>query len=206
MSIKKQILELCEEVVKNGSCSGVDCDGISCIDCPLSDENRIDGMGCVDRDKATVRIAKEYINKIKSCYTVKEIIENISLFEVGTRFSLFGKNILSIGENETIIFEGSMSNELDLNLVLEIERPKKERIVTFEELKVGDIFILRKKDTDSYLIRKVISRVNEDVFVVQYAETVDALDSDNTNAYDVFLKDKVIDWDIVLLEEQLKIN
>ena len=59
------------------------------------------------------------------------------MFEIGTKFSLYGMDVLSIGKNETIIFEANMNNELDLNLVLEIEYPKKQRIVTFEELKVN---------------------------------------------------------------------
>ena len=201
MNNKKQILELCEEVVKNGSKFGVSCDGIFCDDCPLSSENRKDDMECTTNNKETVRIAKEYIGKNKGYYKVKEIIENIGLFEVGTRFSLFGMDILSIGENETIIFEGNMDNKLDLNLVLEIERPKKERIVTFEELKVGDIFVLRKEGRNSYFIRKVVSRVNEDVLVVQLEVSINALGSDNMDRYDILPKNKVIGWDIVLIEE-----
>ena len=202
MDNKKQILEFCEEVVKNGGAFGVNCcDDIPCGDCPLSIENREDGMRCCEDDEATVRIAKEYIGKNKGYYKVREIIENIGLFEVGTKFSLFEMDVLSIGENETIIFEGNMNNELDLNLVLKVEYPKKERVVSFEELKVGDIFTLRKEDRDSYFIRKVVSRVNEDVLVVQLAETINALGSDNIDRYDVLLKNKVVGWDIVLIEE-----
>ena len=190
MDNKKQILEFCEEVVKNGGAFGVNCcDDIPCGDCPLSIENREDGMRCCEDDEATVRIAKEYIGKNKGYYKVREIIENIGLFEVGTKFSLFEMDVLSIGENETIIFEGNMNNELDLNLVLKVEYPKKERVVTFEELKVGDIFTLRKEDRD-----------NEDVLVVQLAETIDALGSDNIDRYDVLPKNKMVGWDIVLIE------
>ena len=170
MNIKKQILELCEEVVGNGSANEVNCDGIWCGDCPLSRENRKDGIRCGKDDEATVRVAKEYINKNKTYYKVKEIVENIILFEVGTKFSLFGKNILSIGKNETIIFEGNMNNELDLNLVLEIEYPKKERIVTFEELKVGDIFVLRTNKSVESCQYEIISLVKEGLFVVQYVK------------------------------------
>ena len=201
MSIKKQILEFCEEIVKNGRKFGVSCDGISCSDCPLSSENRKDDMECTTNNEATVKIAKEYIYKNKTHWKVKEIVENIILFEVGTKFSLFGKNILSIGENETIIFEGNMSNELDLNLVLEIEPPKRERVVTFEELKVGDIFVLRKEGRNSYFIRKVVSRVNKDVLVVQLEVSINALGSDNMDRYDILPKNKVVGWDIVLIEE-----
>ena len=201
MNNKKQILELCEKVIENGSKFGVSCDGIFCDDCPLSSENREDDMECTTNNKKTVRIAKEYIDKNKGYYKVKDIIKNIDMFEIGTKFSLFGKNILSIGENETIIFEGSMSNELDLNLVLEIERPKKQRIVTFEELKVGDIFVLRKESRNSYFIRKVVSRVNKDVLVVQLEVSINALGSDNMDRYDILSKDKVVGWDVVLIEE-----
>ena len=200
MNIKKQILELCEEVVGNGSANEVNCDGIWCGDCPLSRENRKDGIRCGKDDEATVKIAKEYIDKNKTHWKVKEIVENIILFEVGTKFSLFGKNILSIGENETIIFEGNMNNELDLNLVLEIEYPKKERIVTFEELKVGDIFVLRKEGRNSYFIRKVVSIVNKDVLVVQLEVSINALGFDNMDRYDILPKNKVVGWDIVLIE------
>ena len=170
MNIKKQILELCEEVVGNGSANEVNCDGIWCGDCPLSRENRKDGIRCGKDDEATVKIAKEYIDKNKTHWKVKEIVENIILFEVGTKFSLFGKNILSIGKNETIIFEGNMNNELDLNLVLEIEYPKKERIVTFEELKVGDIFVLRTNKSVESCQYEIISLVKEGLFVVQYVK------------------------------------
>ena len=201
MNNKERILELCEEVVKNGSNFEVTCDGIHCDDCPLCGKNREDGMRCTENNEETVKIPKEYINKNKTYYKVKEIIKNISMFEIGTKFSLFGMNVLSIGENETIIFEGNMSNELDLNLVLEIERPKKERIVTFEELKVGDVFVLRKEGRNSYFIRKVVSRVNEDVLVVQLEVSIDALGSDNMDRYDILPKNKVVGWDIVLIEE-----
>ena len=199
MNNKEQILELCEKVVENGSTLMVDCNNVFCKDCPLSSENR-NGVGCASDDKETVRTAKEYINKNKIHYKIREIIKNIGLFEVGTKFSLFGMDVLSIGENETIIFEGNMNNELDLNLVLKVEYPKKERVVSFEELKVGDIFTLRKEDRDSYYIRKVVSRVNEDVLVVQLAETIDALGSDNIDRYDVLPKNKMVGWDIVLIE------
>ena len=65
MNIEKQILELCEEVVKSESRFEVDCSHISCEICPLSSENRKDGMECFVDDKETVRIAKEYIDKSK---------------------------------------------------------------------------------------------------------------------------------------------
>ena len=65
MNIEKQILELCEEVVKSESRFEVDCSYISCEICPLSSENRKDGMECFVDDKETVRIAKEYIDKSK---------------------------------------------------------------------------------------------------------------------------------------------
>ena len=201
MNNKKQILELCEKVVKNGGSHEVDCGSMFCDDCPLGSKNRIDGMGCGNNCEETVRIAKEYIDKNKSYYKVKDIIKNIDMFEIGTRFSLFGRDILSIGENETIILEENMDNELDLNLVLEIERPKKERIVTFEELKVGDIFVLRKEGRNSCLTRKVVSRVNKDVLVVQLEVSINALGSDNMDRYDILPKNKVVGWDIVLIEE-----
>ena len=200
MNNKERILELCEEVVKNGSNFGVNCDGIYCDDCPLCGKNREDGEGCVDNDEETVKIAKEYINKNKIHYKIKEVIENIGLFEVGTKFSLFGMDILSIGENETIILKENMDNKLDLNLVLEIKRPKKERVVTFEELKVGDIFVLRKEGRNSYFIRKVVSIVNKDVLVVQLEVSINALGFDNMDRYDILPKNKVVGWDIVLIE------
>ena len=201
MNIEREIFEVCEKVVENESSFEVDCSHISCEICPLSSVNRKGGMGCIVDDKETVRIAKEYIDKNKGYYKVKEIIKNIDMFEIGTRFSLFGRDILSIGENETIILEENMNNELDLNLVLEIERPKKERIVTFEELKVGDIFVLRKEGRNSYFIRKVVSRVNKDVLVVQLEVSINALGSDNMDRYDILPKNKVVGWDIVLIEE-----
>ena len=195
MSIKKQILEFCEEIVKNGRKFGVSCDGISCSDCPLSSENRKDDMECTTNNEATVKIAKEYIYKNKTHWKVKEIVENIILFEVGTKFSLFGKNILSIGENETIIFEGNMSNELDLNLVLEIGYPKKERVIAFDELKVGDIFALRSNTLGIESFQcKVISLVKEGLFVIQCVEN-------NSSNYD-FLSSEDIDemMSIILIE------
>ena len=51
MNIEKQILELCEEVVKSESRFEVDCSHISCEICPLSSENRKDGMECFVDDK-----------------------------------------------------------------------------------------------------------------------------------------------------------
>ena len=200
MNIEREIFEICEKVVENESSFEVDCSHISCEICPLSSVNRKNGMGCIVDDKETVRIAKEYIDKNKGYYKVKEIIKNISTFEIGTKFSLFGMDILSIGENETIIFEGNINNELGLNLVLKVEYPKKERVVSFEELKVGDIFTLRKEGRDSYFIRKVVSRVNEDVLVVQLEVSIDALGSDNIDRYDVLPKNKMVGWDIVLIE------
>ena len=195
MNIKKQILELCEEVVGNGSANEVNCDGIWCGDCPLSRENRKDGIRCGKDDEATVRVAKEYINKNKTYYKVKEIVENIILFEVGTKFSLFGKNILSIGENETIIFEGNRNNKLDLNLVLEIEYPKKERIVTFEELKVGDIFVLRTNKSVESCQYEIISLVKEGLFVVQYVKN-------NSEKYELFSSEDINEMmSIILIEE-----
>ena len=186
MNIKKQILELCEEVVGNGSANEVNCDGIWCGDCPLSRENRKDGIRCGKDDEATVRVAKEYINKNKTYYKVKEIIRNISMFEIGTKFSLFGMDVLSIGENETIIFEGNRNNKLDLNLVLKVEYPKKEKIVTFEELKVGDIFALRSNTLGIESFQcKVISLVKEGLFVIQCVEN-------NSSNYD-FLSSEDID-------------
>ena len=204
MSIKKQILEFCEKVVENEGAFDVNCDHIFCADCPLSSTNRKDGMRCSGDDEATVKVAKEYIDKNKTYYKVKEIIKNIDMFEVGTKFSLFGGvggSVLSIGENETIILEENMDNKLDLNLVLKIERPKKQRIVTFEELKVGDIFVLRKEGRNSYFIRKVVSRVSKDVLVVQLEVSINALGSDNMDRYDILPKNKVVGWDIVLIEE-----
>ena len=126
---------------------------------------------------------------------VKEIVENIGLFEVGTKFSLFGMDVLSIGENETIIFGGNMSNKLDLNLVLEIEYPKKERVVAFEELKVGDIFALRSNTIGMESFQcKVISLVKEGLFVIQCVEN-------NSSNYD-FLSSEDIDemMSIILIE------
>lgn len=126
---------------------------------------------------------------------VKEIVENIGLFEVGTKFSLFGMDVLSIGENETIIFEGNMNNELDLNLVLEIEYPKKEKIITFDELKVGDIFALRSNTIGMESFQcKVISLVKEGLFVIQCVEN-------NSSNYD-FLSSEDIDemMSIILIE------
>ena len=195
MNNKERILKLCEEVVKNGSNFGVNCDGIYCDDCPLCGKNREDGEGCVDNDKETVKIAKEYINKNKTYYKVKEIIKNISMFEIGTKFSLFGMDVLSIGENETIIFEGNMSNELDLNLVLEIGYPKKERVIAFDELKVGDIFALRSNTLGIESFQcKVISLVKEGLFVIQCVEN-------NSSNYD-FLSSEDIDemMSIILIE------
>ena len=127
---------------------------------------------------------------------VKEIVENIGLFEVGTKFSLFGMDVLSIGENETIIFGGNMSNKLDLNLVLEIEYPKKERVVAFEELKVGDIFALRSnkyKGVESFQY-EIISLVKEGLFAIQCVEN-------NSANYD-FLSSEDIDemMSIILIE------
>ena len=179
MNIEREIFEICEKVVENESSLEVDCSHISCEICPLSSVNRKNGMGCIVDDKETIRIAKEYIDKNKSYYKVKDIIKNIDMFEIGTKFSLYGKNILSIGENETIIFEGSMSNELDLNLVLKIERPKKERIVTFEELKVGDVFVLRTNKSVDSCQYEIISLVKEGLFVVQYIEN-------NSEKYELF--------------------
>ena len=201
MNIEREIFEICEKVVKNESSLEVDCSHISCEICPLSSVNRKNGLGGIVDDKETVRIAKEYIDKNKGYYKVKDIIKNISTFEIGTKFSLYGMDVLSIGKNETIIFEANMNNELDLNLVLEIERPKKQRIVTFEELKVGDIFVLRKEGRNSCLTRKVVSRVNKDVLVVQLEVSINALGSDNMDRYDILPKNKVVGWDIVLIEE-----
>ena len=65
MNIEREIFEICEKVVKNGSNFGVNCDGIYCDDCPLCGKNREDGEGCVDNDEETVKIAKEYIDKNK---------------------------------------------------------------------------------------------------------------------------------------------
>ena len=195
MNNKERILELCEKVVKNGSNFGVNCDGIFCDDCPLSSKDRIDGMRCTENNEATVKIAKEYIDKNKSYYKVKEIIKNISTFEIGTKFSLFGMDVLSIGENETIIFEGNMNNKLDLNLVLKIEYPKKEKIVTFDELKVGDIFVLRSNTIGMESFQcKVISLVKEGLFVIQCVEN-------NSSNYD-FLSSEDIDemMSIILIE------
>ena len=195
MNNKERILELCEEVVKNGSNFGVNCDGIHCEDCPLSSKDRIDGMRCTENNEATVRVAKEYIDKNKSYYKVKEIIKNIGLFEVGTKFSLFGMDVLSVGENETITFERNMNNKLDLNLVLKIEYPKKQRVVTFDELKVGDVFVLRiDKNIDSCQY-EVVSLVKEGLFVVQYVEN-------NSEKYE-FLSSEDIDkmMSIILIEE-----
>ena len=195
MNNKERILELCEEVVKNGSNFGVNCDGIFCDDCPLSSKDRIDGMRCTENNEATVRVAKEYIDKNKSYYKVKEIIKNIGLFEVGTKFSLFGMDVLSVGENETITFERNMNNKLDLNLVLKIEYPKKQRVVTFDELKVGDVFVLRiDKNIDSCQY-EVVSLVKEGLFVVQYVEN-------NSEKYE-FLSSEDIDkmMSIILIEE-----
>ena len=196
MNNKKQILELCEEVVGNGSANEVNCDGIWCGDCPFSRENRKDGIRCGKDDEATVKIAKEYIDKNKTHWKVKEIVENISMFEIGTKFSLFGMDVLSIGKNETIIFEGNMNNELDLNLVLEIEYPKKEKIITFDELKVGDIFALRSnkyKGVESFQY-EIISLVKEGLFVIQCVEN-------NSSNYD-FLSSEDIDemMSIILIE------
>ena len=129
MNIEREIFEICEKVVKNESSLEVDCSHISCEICPLSSVNRKNGMGCIVDDKETVRIAKEYIDKNKSYYKVKDIIKNISTFEIGTKFSLYGMDVLSIGKNETIIFEANMNNELDLNLVLEIEYPKSRELL-----------------------------------------------------------------------------
>ena len=195
MNIKKQILELCEEVVGNGSANEVNCDGIWCGDCPLSRENRKDGIRCGKDDEATVRVAKEYINKNKTYYKVKEIIRNISMFEIGTKFSLFGMDVLSIGENETIIFEGNRNNKLDLNLVLKVEYPKKEKIVTFEELKVGDVFVLRpNKDVESCQY-EIINLVKEGLFVVQYIEN-------NSEKYELFSSEDINEMmSIILIEE-----
>ena len=195
MDNKERILELCEEVVKNGSNFGVNCDGIYCDDCPLSSKDRIDGMRCTENNEATVRVAKEYIDKNKSYYKVKEIIKNIGLFEVGTKFSLFGMDVLSVGENETITFERNMNNKLDLNLVLEIERPKKQRVVTFDELKVGDVFVLRiDKNIDSCQY-EVVSLVKEGLFVVQYVEN-------NSEKYELFSSEDIDEMmSIILIEE-----
>ena len=195
MDNKKQILEFCEEVVKNGGAFGVNCcDDIPCGDCPLSIENREDGMRCCEDDEATVRIAKEYIGKNKGYYKVREIIENIGLFEVGTKFSLFGMDVLSIGENKTIIFEGNINNELGLNLVLKVEYPKKERVVTFEELKVGDIFVLRTNKNIDSCQYEVISLVKEGLFVVRYIEN-------NSEKYELFSSEDIRNLlSIILIE------
>ena len=193
MDIKEQILELCEKVVKNGSTLRVDCDYVSCDDCPLSSENR-NGVGCASDDEATVRIAKEYINKNKIYYKVKEVIENIGVFEVGTRFYSFEGNVLSIGENETIIFEENM-NKLDLNLVLEIKYPRRERVVTFEELKVGDVFVLRTNKNIDSCQYEIISLVKEGLFVVQYIEN-------NSEKYELFSNEDIRNYlSIILIEE-----
>lgn len=195
MNNKERILELCEEVVKNGSNFGVNCDGIFCDDCPLSSKDRIDGMRCTENNEATVRVAKEYIDKNKTYWKVKEIVENISTFEIGTKFSLFGMDVLSIGKNETIIFEGNRNNKLDLNLVLKVEYPKKEKIVTFEELKVGDVFVLRpNKDVESCQY-EIISLVKEGLFVVQYIEN-------NSEKYELFSSEDIRNlFSIILIEE-----
>ena len=84
MNIEKQILELCEEVVGNGSANEVNCDGIWCGNCPLSRENRKDGIRCGKDDEATVKIAKEYIDKNKTHWKVKEIVKNIIKNLVGS--------------------------------------------------------------------------------------------------------------------------
>mgnify|MGYP007057683292 CR=1 FL=1 len=148
-----------------------------------------------DNDKETVRIAKEYIDKNKSYYKVKEIIKNIGLFEVGTKFSLFGMDVLSVGENETITFERNMNNKLDLNLVLKIEYPKKERVVTFEELKVGDIFALRTNKNIDSCQYEIISLVKEGLFVIQCVEN-------NSEKYELFSSEDIDEMmSIILIEE-----
>ena len=101
MSKKEVLTQLCKGVIeKDGCISQVSCDEIECMDCPLSEFNRIDEKSCTTDRKATLEVAKNFLAEK---YSLEEIVlMNLKgRIERGTKF-ISDYNAIEILPNRTL--------------------------------------------------------------------------------------------------------
>ena len=101
MSKKEVLTQLCKDVIeKDGCISQVSCDEIECMDCPLSEFNRIDEKSCTTDRKATLEVAKNFLAEK---YSLEEIVlMNLKgRIERGTKF-ISDYNAIEILPNRTL--------------------------------------------------------------------------------------------------------
>ena len=111
MNKKEELIQLCESVIeKGGSVSDVSCNEIKCMDCPLSYVNRKDKKCCSYDKKATLEVAKNFLEEVevleqesKKGYSLEEIVlMNLKGgIERGTKF-ISDYNAIEILPNRTL--------------------------------------------------------------------------------------------------------
>ena len=101
MSKKEVLTQLCKGVIeKDGCISQVSCDEIECMDCPLSEFNRIDGKHCTTDRKATLEVAKNFLAEKYSFDKI--LLMNLKGgIERGTKF-ISDYNAIEILPNRTL--------------------------------------------------------------------------------------------------------
>ena len=104
MSKKEVLTQLCKDVIeKDGCISQVSCNEIECMDCPLSEFNRIDEKSCTTDRKATLEVAKNFLAEESKKYSLEEIVlMNLKGgIERGTKF-ISDYNAIEILPNRTL--------------------------------------------------------------------------------------------------------
>ena len=193
--MNNKVLELCKNVANSSlnelESYGVECGGIDCHECPFWRENRDDGMNCYEDANKTQEIARKYIednenivnnkkgigNMNSETMKIIDIFNNWNNFKVGTEFYYKGiEDVVFLKDRyDDVVFKNDI---YDFSLDSELIVKEPVEYVDFDDIKIGEEFIIEDEDDGCMLDAKYVKveafnevRVlekgyNGDIFVV----------------------------------------